>query len=99
MGTGDSLDLGMVFQPSRGRKISFRTRLAARNAPSRGTFGNSSHGECAKTRQIEILAVSPLSGARMPAILRKPAAAAWALSISQAAAMLAFSLLLRAAVL
>lgn len=35
----------------------------------------------------------------MPAILRKPSAAAWILSISQAAAMLVFNLLLRAAVL
>jgi hypothetical protein len=35
----------------------------------------------------------------MPAILRKPSAAAWIPSISTAAAMLAFNLLLRAAVL
>ena len=35
----------------------------------------------------------------MSAVLRKPPAAAWILSIAQAAAMLAFNLLLRAAVL
>ena len=53
MGTGDSADLGRVFGPSRGGKISSAGRLAARNALPRRTFGNSSHGECAKTRQIE----------------------------------------------
>ena len=99
MGTGDGSHVGSVRERSRGRKISFLAGLAARIAASRQTFGNSSHGECAKTRQIEILAESPLLGARMSAILRKPSAAAWILSISQAAAMLAFNLLLRAAVL
>jgi hypothetical protein len=73
--------------------------VTARIAPPRQTFGNSSHGECAKTRQIKIPAESPFLGNRMSAFLRKPSAAAWILSISQAAAMLAFNLLLRAAVL
>jgi hypothetical protein len=35
----------------------------------------------------------------MSSLLRKPAATAWIVSISQAAAMLAFNLVLRAAVL
>ena len=95
MGTGDGLDLGRVSQPSRGGKISFATGLTARNAPSRGTFGNSSHGECAKTCQI-LLQIH--AGARMSKFFRKPEAVLWAFSISQAMAMLAFNLLLRAAV-
>jgi hypothetical protein len=95
MGTGDGLDLGRVLRASRGRKISFLTGLTARNASSRDTFGNSSHGGCAKTRQIK----NPINaGARMSKLLRKPEAVLWVLSISQAAAMLAFNLLLRAAV-
>jgi len=95
MGTGDGLDLGRVFGASRGGKISFRHRPAARNARLHPTFGNSNHGGCAKTRQIRI------SLKRVPAmsqLLRKPEARLWVLSISQAAAMLAFNLLLRAAV-
>ena len=95
MGTGDSVDLGRVLAPSRGRKISFLTGSTARNAPFRDTFGNSSRGGCAKTRQImdQINA-----GARMSKLLRKPDAILWVLSISQAAAMLALNLLLRVAV-
>ena len=95
MGTGDSVDLGTVLAPSRGRKISFLGDQAARIARSPRTFGNSSHGECAKTRQImnQINA-----GARMSKLLRKPDAILWVLSISQAAAMLALNLLLRVAV-
>ena len=59
------------------------------------TFGNSSHGECAKTRQIK----NPTNaGVRMSKLLRKPEAVLWVLSISQAAAMLVFNLLLRVAV-
>src|SRR5882672_4443328 len=53
MGTGDGLDLGRVFQPSRGGKISSSAQATARNALPHRTFGNSSHGECAKTCQIE----------------------------------------------
>ena len=95
MGTGDGADLGRVSQASRGRKISFLTRSTARNAHSPDTFGNSSHGGCAKTRQIK----NPTNaGVRMSKLLRKPEAVLWVLSISQAAAMLAFNLLLRAAV-
>jgi hypothetical protein len=95
MGTGDSADLGRVLPASRGRKISFPTGLAARNAPSRSTFGNSSHGGCAKTRQIK----NPTNaGARMSKLLRKPEAVLWVVSIAQAAAMLALNLLLRVAV-
>ena len=95
MGTGDGLDLGRVFQPSRGGKISFATGLTARNALFRDTFGNSSRGGCAKTRQIK----NPTNaGARMSKLLRKPEAVLWVLSISQAAAMLALNLLLRVAV-
>jgi hypothetical protein len=95
MGTGDGLDLGRVLRASRGRKISFLTDLTARNTPLRNTFGNSSHGGCAKTRQIR----NPTNaGVRMSKLLRKPEAVLWVLSISQAAAMLAFNLLLRVAV-
>ena len=95
MGTGNGLDLGRVLRASRGRKISFPTGLTARNAPFRNTFGNSSRGGYAKTRQIK----NPINaGARMSKLLRKPEAVLWVLSISQAAAMLAFNLLLRAAV-
>ena len=95
MGTGDSVDLGTVLAPSRGRKISFATPWTARNALFRDTFGNSSRGGCAKTRQIK----NPTNaGARMSKLLRKPEAVLWVLSISQAAAMLIFNLLLRVAV-
>jgi len=95
MGTGDSVDLGRVLAPSRGRKISFLTGPTARNAPFRDTFGNSSRGGCAKTRQIK----NPTNaGVRMSKLLRKPDAVLWVLSISQAAAMLALNLLLRVAV-
>jgi hypothetical protein len=95
MGTGDSVDLGRVPATSRGRKISFQTGATVRNAPFRTTFGNSSRGGCAKTRQIK----NPTNaGARMPKLLRKPDAVLWVLSISQAAAMLALNLLLRVAV-
>ena len=95
MGTGDNTDLGRVPPPSRGRKISFPTGTTARNAPFADTFGNSSRGGYAKTRQIK----SPTNaGARMSKLLRKPDAVLWVLSISQAAAMLALNLLLRAAV-
>jgi hypothetical protein len=95
MSTGDSVDLGRVLAPSRGRKISFLTGSTARNAPFRDTFGNSSRGGCAKTRQIK----NPTNaGVRMSKLLRKPDAVLWVLSISQAAAMLALNLLLRAAV-
>jgi hypothetical protein len=95
MGTGDSVHLGTVPAPSRGRKISFQTRSTARNAPFRSTFGNSSRGGCAKTRQIKN---QINAGARMSKLLRKPDAILWVLSISQAAAMLALNLLLRVAV-
>ena len=95
MGTGDEVDLGRGLPASRGRKISFLTDLTARNTPLRNTFGNSSHGGCAKTRQIR----NPTNaGVRMSKLLRKPEAVLWVLSISQAVAMLAFNLLLRAAV-
>jgi hypothetical protein len=95
MGTGNGADLGRVLRPSRGRKISFLTGLTARNAPFPNTFGNSSHGGCAKTRQIK----NPTNaGVRMSKLLRKPEAVLWVLSISQAAAMLVFNLLLRVAV-
>jgi|ERR1700733_1125478 hypothetical protein len=95
MGTGDSVDLGRVLAPSRGRKISFRTVSTARNALFRNTFGNSSRGGYAKTRQIK---TPTNAGARMSKLLRKPDAVLWVLSISQAAAMLALNLLLRVAV-
>jgi hypothetical protein len=95
MGAGDGLDLGRVCQPSRGRKISFLTGATARNAPFRSTFGNSTRGGYAKTRQIK----NPTNaGARMTKLLRKPDTVLWLLSISQAAAMLALNLLLRVAV-
>ncbi len=95
MGTGDGVDLGRVLRASRGRKISFPTGLTTRNAPFRNTFGNSSRGGYAKTRQIK----NPTNaGARMSKLLRKPEAVLWVLSISQAAAMLALNLLLRVAV-
>ena len=95
MGTGDGLDLGRVFAGSRGRKISFLGEQTARIARSARTFGNSNRGECAKTRQI--LLHSP-AGVRMSKFFRNSEAVLWAFSISQAAAMLAFNLLLRAAV-
>ena len=95
MGTGNCMDLGRVLPSSRGRKISFTTRLPARNALFRNTFGNSSRGGYAKTRQIK----NPTNaGVRMSKFLRKPEAALCVLSISQAAAMLVFNLLLRVAV-
>ena len=95
MGTGNGADLGRVRRASRGRKISFLTGSTARNAPFRDTFGNSSRGGCAKTRQIK----NPTNaGVRMSKLLRKPDAVLWVLSISQAAAMLALNLLLRVAV-
>jgi hypothetical protein len=95
MGTGDTVDLGTVPAPSRGRNISFATPWTARNARFRNTFGNSSRGGYAKTRQIK----NPTNaGARMSRLLRKPDAVLWLLSISQAAAMLALNLLLRVAV-
>jgi hypothetical protein len=95
MGTGDSVDLGRLSASSRGRKISFPTWRTARNALFRNTFGNSSRGGCAKTRQIK----NPTNaGVRMSKLLRKPDAFLWVLSISQAAAMLALNLLLRVAV-
>jgi hypothetical protein len=95
MGTGDSVDLGRGPATSRGRKISFLTGPTARNAPFWNTFGNSSRGGYAKTRQIK----NPTNaGARMSKLLRKPEAVLWVLSISQAAAMLALNLLLRVAV-
>jgi hypothetical protein len=95
MGAGDAFHLGRVFQPSRGRKISFATPWTARNAPFWSTFGNSSRGGYAKTRQIK---TPTNAGARMSKLLRKPDAVLWVLSISQAAAMLALNLLLRVAV-
>jgi hypothetical protein len=95
MGTGDKRNLGKDFPASRGAKISFLAGQAAGNAPLRETFGNSSHGGRAKHRQIK---VSPEAGARMSKFLRKPEAILWILSISQAAAMLAFNVVLRAAV-
>ena len=95
MGTGSRGDLGRVLQASRGRKISFLTGLTARNAPFPDTFGNSSRGGYAKTRQIK---TPTNAGVRMSKLLRKPEAALWALSISQAAGMLVFNLLLRVAV-
>jgi hypothetical protein len=95
MGTGNGRDLGRVLPSSRGRKISFTTGLTARNALFRNTFGNSSRGGYAKTRQIK----NPTNaGARMSKLLRKPDAVLWVLSISQAAAMLGLNLLLRVAV-
>ena len=95
MGTGDGTDLGRVRRASRGRKISFLTGSTARNAHSPDTFGNSSHGGCAKRRQIK----NPTNaGVRMSKFLRKPEAVLWVLSISQAAGMLVFNLLLRVAV-
>jgi hypothetical protein len=95
MGTVDSVHLGRVPAPSRGRKISFLTGPAARNARFRDTFGNSSRGGYAKTRQIK----NPTNaGVRMSKLLRKPDAVLWLLSISQAVAMLALNLLLRVAV-
>ena len=95
MGAGDSRDLGTGRPRSRGAKISFQPGRAARNAPLRETFGNSSHGGRAKHRQIK---TSPNAGARMSKFLRKPESILWVLSISQAAAMLAFNVVLRAAV-
>ena len=62
----------------------------------RETFGNSSHGGRAKHRQIKS---SSNAGVRMSKFLRRPEATLWILSISQATAMLAFTILLRAAVL
>jgi hypothetical protein len=91
MGTGGSTDLGKGAWPSRGGKISFRTGLAARNALPPKTFGNSTHGLCARYRQIK-------GGTRMSKIFRKPEAILWVLSISQAVGMLAFNVALRAAV-
>ncbi len=101
MGTGDSIDLGSPGSPSRGDenagggKISPAAGWAEGFAAGPGTFGNSSHGGRAKQRQIKSL---PNIGARMSKFLRKPEAILWILSISQATAMLAFNVLLRAAV-
>jgi phage portal protein BeeE len=101
MGTGDSTDLGSPARPSRGYenveggKFSSVGRWAEGFAAGRETFGNSSHGGRAKQRQIKSL---PNVGARMSKFLRKPEAFLWILSISQAAAMLAFNVILRAAV-
>ena len=61
----------------------------------RETFGNSTHGRRAKQRQIKS---SVNAGVRMSQFLRKPEAILWILSISQAIAMLAVNVLLRAAV-
>jgi hypothetical protein len=95
MGAGDSRDLGTAGPTSRGAKIFLPTPQTARNAAGRETFGNSSHGERAKQRQFW----SPVNtGVRMTSFLRKPEAILWILSISQAAAMLAFNVVLRAAV-
>ena len=101
MGTGDSTDLGSPAGPSRGDesagggKISTTAGQTEGFAAGRGTFGNSSHGGRAKQRQIKSL---PNVGARMSKFLRKPEAFLWILSISRAAVMLAFNVLLRAAV-
>ena len=101
MGTGDSTDLGSLSGPSRGAekgrrgKISTTAPLAEGFAAGRETFGNSSRGGRAKHRQIKTLANT---GARMSTFLRKPQALLWIVSISQAAAMLAFNVLIRAAV-
>jgi hypothetical protein len=95
MGTGNGIHVGRVLPSSRGRKISFTAGLTARNAHFRNTFGNSSRGGYAKTRQIKN---STNAGARMSKLLRKPDAVLWVLSISQAAAMLGLNLLLRVAV-
>jgi hypothetical protein len=91
MGTGDSADLGRGAGGSRGGKISFPPHRTARNALPPKTFGNSSHGGCAKNRQIK-------GGTRMSKIFRKPEAILWVLAISQALGMLAFNVALRAAV-
>ena len=105
LGTGDSRDLGSPVVPSRGAKIPRQEKnspLAGRLegfAAGPGTFGNSNHGGRAKQRQIKSPANAPAkAGVRMTSFLRKPEAALWVLSISQAAAMLAFSVLLRAVV-
>jgi hypothetical protein len=95
MGAADRRDLGTARPTSRGAKISFPALWTAGNAAVRETFGNSSHGERAKQRQFW----SPVNaGVRMTSFLRKPEALLWILSISQAAAMLAFNVVLRAAV-
>ena len=56
------------------------------------TFGKSNHGGCARYRQIR-------GGTSMSKFLRTPEAILWVLSVSQAAGMLAFNIVLRAAVL
>jgi len=101
MGTGDSTDLGSPAGPSRGDEKRGRGKISSSSARTEGfaagagTFGNSSHGGRAKQRQIK----SPSNaGARMSKFLRRPEAVVWILSISQAAAMLAFNIGLRAAV-
>jgi hypothetical protein len=97
MGTGDSLDLGRAFPPSRGGKISFRSGATARNALPRGTFGNSSHGEYAKTSQI---GKDQAGVVRMSQFFdRYPGAKPWVFAASQAVAMLGFHVMLRVAVL
>jgi hypothetical protein len=72
-------------------KISLPGVWAARNAVPAKTFGNSSHGGCARYRQIK-------GGISMSKLLRKPEAVLWILSVSQAAGMLALNIVLRAAV-
>jgi hypothetical protein len=97
MGTGDVLDLGRGFAASRGGKISSPTGRTARNALQRKTFGNSSHGEYAKTRQIERIR---RESSRMSQFFQRyPAARPWVFAASQAATMLGFHVLLRVAVL
>ena len=59
------------------------------------TFGNSNSGERAKQRQIKN---SSNAGVRMTSFRRHSEPRLWALSISQAAAMLAFTIVLRAVV-
>ena len=93
--------LGWAGGSSRGwekgeeRKISFHRGTAARNAPSRKTFGNSSHGECVKHRQIEKgRGRVPMSQLLERYAVTRP----WLMAAGQAAAMLGLNVLLRAAV-
>ena len=89
MGTGDSRDLGTAGQGSRGAKISFPAGWAARNAPPRGNLRQfKSWRTCETTPDQESRSNA---GVRMSKFLRKPEAILWVVSISQAAAMLAFN--------
>src|SRR5260370_6013103 len=97
MGTGDGLDLGRVFQPSRGRKNFLRHRPDGKKCSfARDLRQFKSWRMCEDTPDRSDRGGSP----RMSQFFnRYPEAKPWLFAASQAAAMLGFNVLLRAAVL